>query len=142
MKIIIDTNVFISALESRRGASFKLLSLIDENKFKICISVPLIFEYDDVAKRNQMLKVSHKQIDDIIDYLCKVGEKIEIFYLWRPVLSDPKDDFMLELAVNASADYIITFNKKDFMKGKEKFNINAITPQKFLKIIGENNERT
>ena len=137
MKIIIDTNVFISALKSSRGASFRLLQLLGENKFTVCISVPLIFEYDDVAKRDGMLQITTEQIDDIIDYICLVGERVEIFYLWRPILSDPKDDFVMELAVNASADYIITFNEKDFVKGEKVFKIKIMTPQEFLKIIGE-----
>ena len=137
MKVIIDTNVFISALKSSRGASFRLFKLLGYNKFAVCISVPLIFEYDDVAKRRGMLQITTQQIDDIIDYICLVGEKTEIFYLWRPVLSDPKDDFVLELAVNASADYIVTFNKKDFIKGEKLFNIKTVTPQEFLKIIGD-----
>ena len=37
-----------------------------------------------------------------------------IFFLWRPFLKDPKDDLVLELAVEAQCDHIITFNTKDF----------------------------
>ena len=137
MKIVIDTNVFISALKSKRGASYRLLKLIGTGRFAVSISVPIIFEYDDVAKRRSMLTLTEQQIDDIINYLCLTGEQTTIFYLWRPVLSDPKDDFVLELAVNASADFIVTFNVKDFQKGKERLGVEAITPQEFLQKTGE-----
>lgn len=52
------------------------------------------------------------------------------------MLKDPKDDLVLELAVEAGCDYIITFNKKDFA-GTEKFDVQVVSPGEFLRIIGE-----
>ena len=84
-KIVIDTNVFISALRSRKGASFRLLSMVGTAKFDFCISVPLILEFETVAKRNaSSLGLDSSDIDDILDYLCLAGNKRHIFYLWRP----------------------------------------------------------
>lgn len=132
-----DTNVLFAALRSKKGASYKLLSLIDSGKFKHNISVPLLFEYEDVAKRDLNASyLSEAEIDDILDYICAVSSKHEIFFLWRPYLKDPKDDFILELAVEAQCDYIITYNKKDF-KGIESFGIKTLTPKEFLQLIGE-----
>jgi predicted nucleic acid-binding protein len=111
--------------------------LIDSGKFKINVSVPLIFEYEDVAKRDSHgLALSDTEIDDILDYICKVANKREIFFLWRPYLTDPKDDFILELAVEAQCDYIITYNKQDF-KSIEAFGIKTLTAKEFLQLIGE-----
>jgi putative PIN family toxin of toxin-antitoxin system len=136
-RIIIDTNVFIAALRSPHGASYKLLSLVGMGKFDLSISVPLIFEYEDVAKRqSRSLGLSYRDIDDILDYLCQVGEKRRIFFLWRPLLRDPKDDLILELAVESECDYIVTFNTKDFA-GAERFGLNVVRPHEFLAIIGE-----
>ena len=59
-----------------------------------------------------------------------------IFFLWRPFLKDPKDDMVLELAVEAEVEYIVTHNLKDF-HGAEHFGIKAITPKEFLRKIGE-----
>jgi predicted nucleic acid-binding protein len=74
------------------------------------------------------------EINDIIDYLCSVGKRHKIFYLWRPVLKDADDDFILELAVKCGAD-IITWNVKDF-KRADKFGIRIQTPAEFLRQIG------
>lgn len=135
-QVVIDTNVIIAALKSRRGASFKLLSLIDSNLFKINLSVSLLLEYEDVLKRETTdIPLKNEDVDDILDYLCKIASKREIFYLWRPFLKDPGDDFVLELAVESQSDFIITYNLKDF-KGIEKFGLKAITPREFLKFIG------
>lgn len=132
-RIVIDTNVFISALKSRNGASFKLLFQTDWNKLINCISTPLIFEYESVAKReNKLNHVTEDDIDVILDKICQMSEKCEVFFLWRPFLKDPRDDFILELAVEAQCDFIITYNIKDF-RGSEKFNIKAITPKDLLK---------
>jgi len=136
-KIVIDTNIIVSALKSRNGFSFDLLSIIDDKRFQVFISVPLVLEYEDAIKRNKSkIKLTKSEIDTILDYICLSSEKRKIFYLWRPFLKDPKDDMVLELAVESESDYIISFNKRDFT-GIEKFNLQVITPKEFLKIIGD-----
>ena len=134
---MIDTNVMVAALKSKRGASYKLLSIIDQDKFQISISVPLIIEYEYALKRTDLsILLTESEIDDILDYICQIADKREIFYLWRPYLKDPKDDMVLELAVESESDYIITYNQKDF-QGVSKFGIKTLTPKAFLKKIGE-----
>ncbi|MFH1195976.1 MAG: putative toxin-antitoxin system toxin component, PIN family [bacterium] len=136
-KIVIGTNVFVSALKSRNGFSYKLMSLIDDDRFEVSISVPLILEYEDAAKRNKSnIKLTKADIDDILDYICLSSQKRKIFYLWRPFLKDLKYDMILELAVESECDYIISFNNNDFV-GIEKFGLRLLTPKEFLKIIGE-----
>ena len=109
--------------------------MIGSGKFDIYVSVALVFEYEDVAKRSEAIKLRTKIIDDIIDYLCFAGIETEIFYLWRPFLSDPKDDFILELAINSHADFIITYNKKDF-KRVDQLGVNVLSSQEILKLMG------
>ena len=134
---MIDTNVMVAALKSKRGASYKLLSIIDQDKFQISISVPLIIEYEYALKRTDLsILLTESEIDDILDYICQIADKREIFYLWRPYLKDPKDDMVLELAVESESDYIITYNQKDF-KEVSKFGIKTLTPKAFLRKIGE-----
>lgn len=136
-KIVIDTNVIVSALKSRNGYSFKLLSIIDDERFHISISVPIILEYEDSIKREKTkIELSKEDIDAILDYICYAGEQREIYYLWRPYLKDPKDDMVLELAVESESDIIITFNKNDY-KGVDKFGIQVLTPKEFFRKIGD-----
>ena len=134
LNVVIDTNVFISALRSNKGASYKLLSNIESEKFNVNISVPLIIEYESVAKRAN-INVSHKSIDDILDFICAHSIEREIHYLWRPFLKDPKDDMVLELAVESESDYIITFNIKDY-RGVEQFGVKIIKPKDLIEKIG------
>jgi putative PIN family toxin of toxin-antitoxin system len=136
--IVLDTNVLIAGLRSRTGASFRLLSLLGTREdFELHLSVPLILEYEQVAKRQaKALGLSHEDIDDVLDYLCSVAVRHEIFFLWRPILRDPRDDMVLELAVSASCRTVVTYNKRDF-EGAEKFGIDVETAREFLQRIGE-----
>jgi putative PIN family toxin of toxin-antitoxin system len=136
MNIVIDTNVIFSALRSRRGASYKLVSLLPIEMFSVSISVPLIIEYEDVLKRGKLPpSISVKDIGDFIDFLCHVGNPKDIFFLWRPFLPDPSDDLVLEVAVAGGSDAIITYNKRHF-KNVEKFGLRILDPREFLSEIG------
>jgi predicted nucleic acid-binding protein len=137
MVIVLDTDVLIAALRSRRGASFRLLSLVGTGRFDIALSVPLVLEYEGVAQRMLAdLGLSADDLSDILDYLCSVALHRPIFYLWRPTLPDPKDDMVLELAVDAGAPVIVTFNVRDFI-GADRFGVRPITPREFLQEIGD-----
>jgi len=135
MRVIIDTNVVLSALRSLNGASNKLMTLLGTDKFIPCISIGLILEYEDVLSR-RIHNLNKTQVKQFLDYICLVSEHTKIHFLWRPTLKDPSDDMLLELAVAASASYIITYNIVDFREAK-KFNIEIIKPKDFLNLIGE-----
>ena len=136
-QIVVDTNVFIAALRSSRGASHLLLRLIDSGKFEINISVPLVLEYEDAGKRiAEEVGIRDDDIDDVVDYICKVANHHKVYYLWRPFLRDPKDDMVLELAVSGGCEIIVTYNVKDF-DGVEEFGVQVMTAKEFLEYIGE-----
>ena len=135
-RIVIDTNVLVSALRSSRGASYRLLMLVGGADFEIAVSVPLVLEYEDVLKRMpEDTGLSDVDVEDFIDYLCEVAHRQEIHFLWRPVLRDSRDDLVLELATEAGCAVVVTHNVKDFA-GSERFGVTAITPGEFLRSIG------
>jgi putative PIN family toxin of toxin-antitoxin system len=136
-QIILDTNVVYSGLRSKQGGSAKLIRLIESGKFEINISAKLVLEYEDVLKRpgsSQWWSV--QEADDFLDFICFVGKRHNIWFLWRPLLSDAKDDFIVELAIKATVDFIVTHNVNDF-KNAQEVGVKAINPKEFLQIIGE-----
>jgi putative PIN family toxin of toxin-antitoxin system len=136
INIVLDTNVLVSALRSQKGASYKLLTLIDNNNFQLNISVPLFLEYESVLLRKELkLPLKKADIFDILNYIAKVASKREIFFLWRPYLKDPKDDLVLEVAVESESKVIVTYNKKNF-SSVNKFGIKILTPKEFLEKRG------
>lgn len=127
--IIIDANVLVAAMKSRNGNSFKLLSMIDSGEWRINISTPLVFEYESILKR-EVENDRAQDCESLIDYICLIGTAHQIFYLWRPMLKDPKDDHILELAVKSNAS-IITWNVRDFSLASQ-FGIPVLTPAELL----------
>lgn len=130
-RVVLDTNVLIAALRSRRGASFALLELLGTGAFDLAVSVPLVLEYEDAALRGR-LALSAKDIAAVIDYVCAVAIHQPIYFLWRPFVPDPKDDMVAEVAFGSSADYLVTHNLRDFRRMPE-LGIAAITPAAFLR---------
>lgn len=136
-RIVIDTNVLVSAIYSSRSFSFKLISLIGSDLFETALSVPLFVEHDDVTHRFlSKTNLTEDALNDILNYIALIAFKQEIYYLWRPFLKDPKDDMVLELAVASQSGVIITFNTKDFTGVHNQFGIDILTPFEFLEQIG------
>jgi predicted nucleic acid-binding protein len=119
-------------LRSRRGASAAVLLGAGTGQFEFCISVALFFEYESAVKRpGSGVALPVTAIDDIPDQLAAVGRRQQIFFLWRPVLSDPADDHVLEVAVAGRCEAIVTYNRRDF-RGAERFGIRIVSPADFL----------
>lgn len=132
LTVVLDTNVVVSGLRSRRGASFQLLSMIGQEAFELCLSVPLILEYEEVLTRQaDELFLDIQSVGVVLDYFCQVGRSAEVYFLWRPRLRDPGDDMVLEAAVAGQCDYIVTHNLKDFAESAS-FGIPAISPKDLL----------
>jgi putative PIN family toxin of toxin-antitoxin system len=134
--IVLDTNVVISALRSRRGASFAILQQIGESWVPL-ISVPLILEYEAVGKREAgNLNIPESTVEAIIRAFCFAGRETDVYFQIRPFLPDPGDEFLLELAVAGHADAIVTHNVRHFF-GAEQFGIRVMTPGEFLRTMKE-----
>ena len=132
--IVIDTNVVIAALRSQKGASYKLLSLIGTNKFEIHDSVAIVLEYEDVIQRHRTeAGLSQDDVSIFIDSLCSMARHHKIYFLWRPSLPDANDELLLELAVAASCEYIVTRDPKGF-RGCA---VRCLTPEAAAPLLGQ-----
>ncbi len=140
MKIVIDTNIIISALFSKKGASNRLLTWLFKKQTKYnVVSNTLLTEYNDVLTRDENIKqniyFSKKELEMFLDDLCLISHHQKINFLWRPFLKDIKDDMVLEVAFNANADFIVSNNKKDFKEVEQNFDIKVVNAKEFLEII-------
>ena len=130
-----DTDVLFAGLYSARGASHRLLRRIEAGHVTLVLSTALVFEYEDVLRREAVvLGLSEQQTDEALDELSLRGEPRPVFFLWRPQLSDPKDDHVLELAVAADSPTIVTHNLRHFRKA-EPFGVPVMTPKRFLETL-------
>jgi putative PIN family toxin of toxin-antitoxin system len=131
-RIVLDSSVWVSALRSNRGTSFRLLSMIDDIRFTVHLSAPLYLEYEDTARRLvDDSSLTNDAVDAILGYVCAIAYLHRIDFSWRPFLPDANDDMILELAANAQCDCIVTFNKRHFIQ-VDRFGIAVLTPREFL----------
>ena len=107
----------VAGLCSQRGASYKLLSMLNDSRWQLNISTTLVFESEEILNRERVqLGLSPKDINNLLDGICAISNKCSIFYLWRPVASDPDDDFLVDLAVEAQADFMT----KDYLEQRSE----------------------
>ena len=128
----------MAALRSDRGASRQLLLAALNRRFELLLSVPLILEYEAVLTRPHHLAacgLSSAQVGRVLDDLTAVARPVRLAFRWRPRLSDPDDDMVLETAMNGNADAIVTFNQRDFVAGMEAADFVAISPAMALQQI-------
>lgn len=128
---VLDTNILVAALWSRNGASWRLLDLALRGQLSVAVSVALALEYEAVLTRAQMREASWATIADlnaVLDaYLAAATLVMPVRTRLRPALNDPNDDMVLECAVQAGADAIVTMNTRDFAAAAI-YRVEAILP--------------
>ncbi len=115
VKVIIDTNIIISALITKGYPQQILIEIVFARKVNLCLSSPIFEEWLEVVNRDKFKKNAHFQtnaeifINKLLDLSTFYSPSIKI-----DLLKDKKDNMFLELALEANADYIITGNSNDF----------------------------
>ena len=146
MRVTVDTNIIFQALYSSTGTSHQILKMIRTGELSLAISIPVFKEYQDVLKRKRSLdfiRKTEKDIDIVLEFIALVAEPFVMNYLWRPNLTDEKDNIFAELAFNSGSEYLITNNIRDFTIGNELKleSFEVITPGDFLFRWRRNNEK-
>ena len=135
LRVVLDTNVLVAALRSSSGASRQLLLALRDGRFVAVVSVPLFVEYEATLKRPELLKeikLSLRDIDDLLDIVAACCEQTDIHFSWRPQLRDPKDEMVLETALNSRAEALVTFNRADFEAACANLGVGLLSPSQFL----------
>lgn len=131
MRLVLDTNVLVAAMRSPRGASAALLRAGRDGLFDMLATATLFFEYEAVMTRAEHLRaagLSREDVGIILDRLAKAVKGVRISFVWRPQVSDPNDDMVLEAAVNGQADAIATFEASVFHVASARFGMEVLTP--------------
>jgi putative PIN family toxin of toxin-antitoxin system len=133
-----DTSVLVAGLRSPNGASAKILDLIRVGEVTLCLDYKVSSEYRDVAARPEQRKASGltvRQVGDILSVLEDLAEPIRMKRRYRNLSPDPADDMVLEVAINATADAIVTHNLRHLKEPGLRFGIQVVTPGEFLQWI-------
>lgn len=120
-KVILDTNVVVSALIQKSFPFLILQDLYLERKIELCISEKLMTEYLEVLNREKFNKFPDFKVK-AETILVDIANNATFFKPKKKVkkLRDIDDNMVLELASAAKADYIVTGNTRDFTLSKFK----------------------
>jgi len=138
MRLVLDTDVVVAALRSPSGAAAELVRLARRGRITLAASVSLFVEYEAVCSRQRHMEAAGLEVEDIrtfLDALAFLVQPVPIHYLWRPQLHDPADELVLEAAVNARADALLSFNVRHFQPAADKFGMRVSQPGPFLRSL-------
>jgi len=116
-KIVIDTNIFVSALMNTNGAPRQIIRLALLGEITPLMGNALLSEYEDVMSREDILTkciLNNDEIRDLLNAFYASCEWISVYFLWRPNLRDEADNHLIELALAGGTNTIISANKQDF----------------------------
>ena len=139
-RVLLDTNVIVAALRSPHGSAAALLRQLADDRFEIVTSVALHLEYEEQLSRLVEQRISTaEQAEAVMDFISLVAILTDIRFRLRPALSDPDDEFALELAFAAGVEYIVTHNRRDF-GGSKDFGVKVISPRELVLCWSMNHE--
>ena len=131
-RVILDTNLWISYLISNRLIKIDLL--LEQEKIRLIFSEELLQEFIEVAHRPKFKKYfSEDDINELLDLFDYFGELIEVNSVVE-VCRDPKDNFLLALARDSQADYLIT-GDRDLLELKKFESTRIVTFSDFEKVF-------
>ena len=131
-----DTNVLVAGLRSRRGASYEVLSRLRAGHWTVMLSNHLVYEYEEVLKRQgSALSMTAAEVDAILTAVCARAEEWPLPHGWEPVLADPDDEPLVQLAHESGAKLIISHNVRDLQPAR-RLGIEILKPKEFLERLG------
>jgi putative PIN family toxin of toxin-antitoxin system len=136
--IVIDTNVFVSALRTKDSSGSNSRALIRASltgRYVPLFGNALWLEYEDLLGRPVWTDdTTHEERTTVLKALASVGRWVSIYYGWRPNLPDEGDNHLIELAVAGNAQAIMTFNVRDLQHGQLLWpQLRILTPYDCLK---------
>lgn len=138
MRLVLDTNILVAAIRSSSGASNELIEALLLRKATLLLSITLFLEYQAICLlpvHRRASGISEEAVNRLLGSLADLAVPVDIYFQWRPQLRDPKDEMVLEAAVNGRADAIVTFNQRDFGQAPATFGVEVLRPGEVLRRI-------
>jgi putative PIN family toxin of toxin-antitoxin system len=135
IRAVIDTNVILAALLSRRGAAFEILQRLRRGEFRLALSNHLLLEYEEVLKRNAaMLALTHGDVDRFLNAICQAADCYQLPAAQLPRLLDPDDEPLLRLAEASGARLIATHNLRH-LRAASAYGVAVLLPRELLRML-------
>ena len=132
MKVVLDTNIYVSTLHFG-GAVKEIFKALGEEKITVCVSEEITREVLRILKSK--LDWSNQQLEEARQLISSIGEYYPSPSQVTFLKSDPSDNIILACAVAAKADYIITGDKKHILPLKKIGRTKIVSAAEFLKDV-------
>ena len=122
MRLVLDTDVIRSGLQSRTGASRLILCGVAEGAITPLLTVATILKYEDVLMRPKCLLATGLSVEEtsaFLDGLLACSDRVLVRRRMRPSIRDPSDEIFVEALVNGGGEAIVTFNQRDYRSADE-----------------------
>jgi putative PIN family toxin of toxin-antitoxin system len=129
LKIVVDTNVLVSALIQPEGLPARILDLILSGQVQVVLDHRIYAEYQDVLLRPEFGFVP-ESVDNLSDFLLQSGERVYTVST-SVALPDASDGKFLEVAIDGTADFLVTGNLKHFPP-RQRRGVRVVSPREFL----------
>jgi putative PIN family toxin of toxin-antitoxin system len=127
MKIVLDTNIIVSAFLNPKGIPGEIVSMVLSKKMEICYDNKILAEYTEVLIRSKF-DFEKELVNDFLKFIKAHGE----YVLAEPqkiIFTDEDDKKFYDVLKSSDASYIITGNKKHYPKEK-----NILSPREFKEL--------
>ena len=137
MKVVLDTNVWLSAI-FWKGEASKIIETLINKKINILISESILSEIVEVLNKEEKFKIfiedRKQKIEDLIRTVLSFSTLIKTKSKFELIKEHPKDNIILEAAFDGKADHIISYDKH-ILNMIEFRNIKILKPEDFIKLI-------
>jgi putative PIN family toxin of toxin-antitoxin system len=130
-RVVLDTNVLVSALLNPRGAPAQVLRLVLAGEMRLCVDERILQEYHAVLTRPRFAF----PLSDVNDLLAFLHEESELFTAVpaKTISPDPYDQVFVDVALTSGVSHLVTGNPRHF-RGLEKLGVRVVSPKQFLDI--------
>lgn len=135
LRAVMDTNVLFAAFRSRLGVSFEVFSRLRRGEWTAVLSNHLIHEYEEILKANASgLGLSLEDVDELLNAVCARAEEWPLQPGWWPILTDPDDEPLVQLASESAANRIVTYNVRHLAPAA-RLGVEVLKPGQFLATV-------
>jgi hypothetical protein len=131
LKLVVDTNLVVSALLKPQSNPALIISLILRGDCSLCLTNDIMTEYAEVLAREKFKRLDRTKVNELLSKLKKLALWIAPKVSLHKVIQDPADNAFLECAVEAKADFLITGNIQHFPFKKYRQTL-ILTPAEFM----------
>jgi uncharacterized protein len=136
IKVVLDTNVLVSALLKPDSVPELVVSLVLQNQVLLILTESIATEYEEVLQREKFKKLNRKKVKVFLSRLKSLAQWVEPKISLNVTQHDPDDNKFLECAQEARADFLITGNTKHFPPRRFKKTL-IVSPVEFLSVVAK-----